>query len=94
MHDKVNIKNRQIYTIKIVEVPNAFMKRYHENICNLLFQKMSFFPKFVSFFFLFFFFLTEDSEAYIFQIYGPSRVVWLGRRSSIKGIPPPPPPRI
>ena len=66
MHDKVNIKNRQIYTIKIVEVTNAFMKRYHENISNLLVQKISFFPKFVSFFFLFFFFLTEDSEAYIF----------------------------
>ena len=56
MHDKVNIKNWQIYTIKIVQVPNAFMKRYHENISNLLFQKMSFFPKFVSFSFLFFFF--------------------------------------
>ena len=56
MHDKVNIKNRQIYTIKIVEVTNAFMKRYHENISNLLVQKISFFPKFVSFFFLFFFF--------------------------------------
>ena len=90
MHDKVNIKNRQIYTIKIVEVTNAFMKRYHENISNLLFQKISFFPKCVSFFFLFFFFfLTEDSEAYISQIYGSTRVVWLGCRSSIKGIPPP-----
>ena len=65
MHDKVNTKNRQMYTIKIVQVPNAFMKRYHENISHLLFQKMSFFPKFVSFFFLFFFFDRRLRGVYI-----------------------------
>ena len=65
MHDKVNIKIRQIYTIKIVEVPNAFMKRYHENISKLLFQKISFFLKFVSFFFPFFYFDRRLRGVYI-----------------------------
>lgn len=77
MHDKVNIKKRQKSIIKIV--PKAFMKRYQENSSNLLFEKISVIQ---NLFVCFFFFLTEDSKWYIFQIYGPTRVVW-----SIKAIP-------
>ena len=75
MQDKVNIKNRQIYTVKIVEVPNAFMKRYHENISNLLF----FFQNlFLSFSFLFFFFFDRRLRV----VYIPN--LWSNKSSMVR----------
>ena len=52
-------------------------KKYYENISHLLF-----FCRSQIFVYPFFFHRFQV----VFQIYSPTRVMWLGRRSSIKGI--------